>query len=166
MSMAQAIRRVIHDIEPSRSMYDISTLEEQIGASQTETKLRTFLLTAFAATALSLACMGLYATSSYLGRLRRRETGVRIAIGASRWNIAGSFLREAALTAAVGCAAGLAFGAMLSRMITGMLYGISPSDPVTYVRVLLLVGCVCLVSAATPAIRSALTDPVRALREQ
>jgi putative ABC transport system permease protein len=92
MAMAETIRRRIHELEPSRSVFAIMPLQQHLDGASTENRLRTTLLSLFAATAVSLACIGLYGTLSYLGRLPQREVGVRLALGAPRGQIVARFL--------------------------------------------------------------------------
>jgi len=166
MQMAEAVRRRIHEVEPARSVYAIMPLQEHLNDALSENRLRTMLLTLFAATAVSLACIGLYGTLSYLGRLRQREVGVRLALGAMRNQIVARFLLQGLRVAAVGCAAGLALGMGLSRFISSMLYGVSALDPVTYGGVVCLILVVAAGASLIPALRAARVEPVQVLREQ
>ncbi len=88
-------------------MYAFAPLQEHLDDASSENRLRTMLLTIFAATAILLACIGLYGTLSYLGRLRQREVGVRLALGAMRNQIVARFLMQGLRAAVIGCAAGL-----------------------------------------------------------
>ena len=131
-----------------------------------ENRLRTTLLSLFAATALALACIGLYGTLSYLTRLRQREVGVRLALGALRRQIVGRFLAQGLRVALIGCVAGLALGLTLSHLIAGMLYGVSALDPATYAGVVALILLVAAAASLIPALRAAHTDPVKVLRDE
>jgi putative ABC transport system permease protein len=166
MQMADAIRRRIHELEPARSVYAIMPLEQHLSDAFTENRLRTTLLTLFALTAVSLACIGLYGTLSYLGRLRQREVGVRLALGAPRQRILAGFLFQGLRVAALGCAAGLTLAVLLSRFLRGMLYGVSTLDPVTYAAVLALLLLVAALASLAPALRAAFLEPVTVLREE
>ena len=166
MTMAETIRQRIHEIEPSRSVYGFSTLREHLDDASSENRLRTILLTLFAATAASLACIGLYGTLSYLGRLRQREVGVRLALGALRSQIIARFLLQGQRIAAIGCIAGLALGFALARFLTDMLYGVSTLDPATYAGVTALVLCVASMASLAPALRAAWIEPVQVLRDE
>lgn len=166
MQMADAIRRRIHELEPARSVYAIMPLEQHLSDAFTENRLRTMLLTLFALTAVSLASIGLYGTLSYLGRLRQREVGVRLALGAPRQRILAGFLFQGLRVAVLGCAAGLALGVLLSRFLRGMLYGVSTLDPVTYAAVLALLLLVAALASLAPALRAAFVEPVTVLREE
>ena len=166
IAMADAIRRRIHELEPSRSVYAISTLQEHLDDSFRENRLRTLLLTIFAASAISLACIGLYGTLSYLGRLRQREVGVRLALGARPSRIVGRFLWQGLRVTALGCTAGLAIGFASSRILRGMLYGVTVADPLTYAGVTALVITIAALALLIPAIRAASVQPASVLREQ
>jgi len=166
MGMAETIRRRIHEIDANRSVYAFAPLEQHINDASLENRLRTTLLALFAATAVSLACIGLYGTLSYLGRLRQREVGVRLALGALRGQIVAHFLVQGLRVAAIGCVAGLALGAGLSHFLAGMLYGISALDPATYVSVVCLILLVAALASLVPAVRAARVDPVQVLREE
>ena len=165
MAMAETIRRRVHEIEPSRSVYAFSPLQDHLAEASSENRLRTMLLTLFAATAILLACIGLYGTLSYLGRLRQREVGVRLALGAMRNQIVARFLWQGLGVAAIGCAAGLALGIGLSHSISSMLYGVSALDPTTYGGVVCLILVVAACASLIPALRAARVEPVRVLRQ-
>ncbi len=166
VAMIQALRHKIFQIEPSRSVFDIAPLQQHLNDALLENELRTTLLAMFAGTAVSLACIGLYGTLSYLGRMRRREMGLRLAIGASRLQIAWRFLWQGLRVVGIGCFAGVVLGFMSRRLIAGMLYGVSAADPVTYGGIVLLVALVTLLASLAPALRVARINPVQVLREQ
>ena len=166
MAMAESVRRRIHELEPARSVYAFAPLQEHLDEASSETRLRTMFLTVFAATAILLACIGLYGTLSYLGRLRKREVGVRLALGAMRNQIVARFVFQGLRAAAVGCAAGLALGMGLSHFIGSMLYGVSALDPATYGGVVLLIFLVAICASLVPALRAARVEPVQVLREE
>jgi putative ABC transport system permease protein len=166
MALAQTIRAKLHQVEPARSLFALSPLEDHITDSLTENRLRTTVLTFFAGTAISLACLGLYGTLSYLGRMRRREMGLRLAIGATRPQIVATLVAQGLRIVAIGCLAGLAMGLAASHLLQGMLYSVTPTDPVTYAAIILLVVVVAVVASAGPALRAATTDPARVLREE
>jgi putative ABC transport system permease protein len=166
MALAQSIRKKLHEIEPGRSVYALMPLEQHLDEASAETRLRTWLLTLFAATAVTLACVGLYGTMSYLARLRRREVGVRLALGALRGQILVAFLGQGVRVAAIGCVTGVLLGLGLSRFLSGMLYGVTALDPLTYASVVGLVLLVAIMASLSPALRAAQIEPVRVLREE
>jgi putative ABC transport system permease protein len=166
MAMADAVRKRIHELEPARSVYAVMPLEQHLSDAFTEDRMRTMLLTVFAVTALALACIGLYGTLSYLGRLRQREVGVRLALGAMRGQIVGRFLLQGMRVAALGCAAGVAAAIAMSRFLRGMLYGVSVVDPATYAGVVGVILVVAVLASLAPALRAAWVEPVKVLREE
>lgn len=165
-SMAETIRRKIHEIEPRRSVYDLTPLDEHISDSYAENRLRTILLAFFAITAVSLACVGLYGTLSYLVSLRQREVGLRLALGALRTQIVRQFLTQGLTVSLLGCAAGLALTAIFGRLLSGMLFGVSAWDVVTLGGVVAIVLTVSILASLLPAIRAARLEPMQVLREQ
>lgn len=166
MTIAQAVRVKMKELEPLRAVYDIAPLEERIGDALTQNRLRTLLLTFFAMTALSLACVGLYGTLSYAVYLRRREVGLRLALGAARSDIVRQFLGQGLRVAGLACICGLVLSIASARVLASMLYGVSPSDPFTLSCVVAIVLVVAGVAAVVPATRAALVEPMRVLREE
>jgi predicted lysophospholipase L1 biosynthesis ABC-type transport system permease subunit len=166
MALAQTLRLKLHQVEPSRSVFGISPLQDHISDSLAENRLRTVVLTFFAGTAISLACLGLYGTLSYLGRMRRREMGLRLAIGATRSQIVAILLVQGLRIVGIGSIAGLAMGLAASHLIQGMLYAITPTDPETYAAIVLLIVVVATGACLGPAFRAATTDPAKVLREE
>jgi putative ABC transport system permease protein len=166
MSVAESVRGKIHEIEPMRSVFDISPLEEHLSDALAENRLRTILLGFFATTAVSLACVGLYGTLSYSVSVRQREVGLRLALGALRVQIVKQFLFQGLGVSLLGCAAGWILAAAFTRVLAGMLYGVSPTDVVTLVSVILLVMIVAAFASLFPAIRAARVEPMQVLREE
>jgi predicted permease len=166
MSMAETIRRRLRDIEPTRSAYDFAPLEQHFSDGISENRLRTILLSFFAATALSLACVGLYGTLSYSVNVRQREVGLRLALGALRGQIVKQFLWQGLGVCIAGCLVGWALAAASSRLLAGLLYGVSPTDGPTLFAVILLVLVVSFLSCLLPSLRASRVDPMQVLREE
>jgi ABC-type lipoprotein release transport system permease subunit len=165
-ALTETVRRKIREIEPLRSVYNITPLTDHISDAYAENRLRTVLLAFFAATAVSLASVGLYGTLSYLVSVRRREVGLRLALGALRSRIVRQFLAQGLRVSLIGCAAGLALAAVSVRLLAGMLYGISPSDPFTLGAVIATVLAVSALASLLPAVRAARLEPMRVLRDE
>ena len=165
-ALAQTVRLKMKELEPARAVYDIAPLEERIGDAFTQNRLRTVLLVLFALTALSLASVGLYGTLSYVVSLRRREIGLRLALGAARSDIIRQFLVQGLRVAGLACICGLVLSIAFTRALSGMLYGVSPSDPLTLSSVIAIVLAVAALAALVPATRAALVEPMRTLREE
>jgi len=166
MTMAETIRRQIHDFEPQRSVYNFAPLEQHFSDALAEGRLRTILLTFFAATALSLACIGLYGTLSYSVNIRRREVGLRLALGALRGQIVQQFLWQGLVVCLLGCVAGFALTAASSRVLAGLLYGVSPTDLPTLSAVIFLVLVVSGVASLLPSLRASRVEPMQFLRDE
>ena len=166
MAMAETLRRRIHEIERGRSVFDVMPLEQHLSDAFAENRMRTILLTFFAITAVSLASIGLYGMLSYFVTVRRRETGLRIALGALRGQILRRFLLQGLGISALGCFAGIVLAAASTRVLAGMLYGVSRSDPATWSGVVLLVMIVALVASLVPSIRAARVEPMEVLRDE
>lgn len=166
LAVAGAVRRKLQELEPLRSVYDIAPLGERIEGAFAENRLRATLLVLFAATALSLACVGVYGTLAYVVGLRRREVGLRMALGAHSGNIASQFLRQALGVVGLACLVGLALSFAFTRYLSGMLYGVSPTDPATLSGVVAIVTAIAALAALLPALRAARVDPMQVLREE
>ena len=133
MQLSEAIRQRIRAIEPNRAVYDVKRLSDYVSSTLTERRFQMILLSSFAAIALLLAAIGLYGVTSFLVSLRTREIGLRAALGATPSRIFAQILREGALITAAGIACGLVAALALTRSIATLLFGIAPTDPITFV---------------------------------
>ena len=165
-SVVAAVRAKAKELTPLRAVYDVAPLAERMGNEYAEDRLRTTALTLFAAVALSLATLGVYGTLSYVVSLRRREVGLRVALGAQQRQIVAGFLAKALRVVVVACVAGVALSLALSELLAGMLYGVSRVDPLSLGAVIALVATVATVAALVPALRAARVDPMNVLREE
>ncbi len=165
-AIAEAARAKIKQLEPLRAVYDVAPLAKRIGEQFAQDRLRTAALALFAGTALALACLGVYGTLSYVVSLRRREVGLRVALGARNRNIVAQFVAKALRVVTIACVAGLALSFVSARLLSGMLFGVSPSDPLTLAGVIGLVTVVAVLAALVPAMRAARVDPMQVLREE
>lgn len=166
MTMAETVRKQIHEIEPQRSVYDFAPLEQRFSDALAENRLRTILLSFFAATALSLACIGLYGTLSYSVNIRRREVGLRLALGALRGQIVKQFLSQGLTVCIAGCLAGFALATASTRLLADLLYGVSPTDVPTLLAVILLVLIASSAASLFPSLRASRVEPMDVLREE
>jgi putative ABC transport system permease protein len=165
LAAASAIRQRLKQLEPLRPVYDLAPLERRIGDAYAQGRMRTVLLTLFAATALGLVCAGVYGTLSYSVSLRRREVALHLALGALRRTVVQRLLRTTARVVGLGCVCGLAVELTLELRLSAMLYGVSPSDPATLSGVIAVVVIAAAVAALIPAARAAFAQPMRMLRE-
>jgi len=165
-AIAETVRRKIKELEPLRAVYDIAPLEERIGDAFAQNRMRMVLLVLFATTALSLACVGLYGTLSYVVSQRRREVGLRLALGAQRRDIIRQFLMKGLRVAGFACVCGLVLASAFTRVLSRMLYGVSPFDPTTLSAVTAIVLVVVMIASLLPAIRASRLDPTHLLRDE
>jgi putative ABC transport system permease protein len=164
-AMARTVRMKIKELDPLRAVYDVAPLDDRIGETFTQNRVRTMLLVIFAATALSLACVGIYGTLSYTVSLRRREIGLRLALGAVRSDIVRHFLMQGLRVVVLATACGLALSMASARVLSGLLYGVSPSDPLTLSGVIGIVLVFSALAAFVPALRASQVEPRQVLHE-
>ena len=161
--MASAIRRTVTEAEPRVLMIDFRPLRDLLGVALAQPRLNALLLAAFAGTALLLAIVGLYAITASAVRQRTHELGVRLAVGATAHDVLRLVMAEALSVVAAGLAVGIGVALFTSRLVRSMLYGVSPSDPMTLLSVCVVLLVAALVTAYFPARRAARLDAVRAL---
>jgi len=166
MAVVGSVRQRLKEVAPQRSVYDVQPLDERIGAEYSQERLRTALLVMFAGAALSLVCLGIYGTLSYIVSLRRREVGLRVALGALSSTIVAQFVTQALRVVGVACVVGLVLSLAFGRALSGLLFGVSPSDPLTLAGVVVLVVGVATLAAFLPSLRASRIDPIEALREE
>lgn len=165
-SVVAAVRAKAKELTPLRAVYDVAPLAERIGNEYSQDRLRTTALALFAAVALSLASLGVYGTLSYVVSLRRREVGLRVALGAPRRRIVAEFLAKALQVVGAAGVVGAMLSLIVAQGLAGMLYGVSPTDPFTLGAILIIVIGVAALAAALPAWRASRVDPMAVLREE
>jgi len=164
-SLTRAVEGVVRELNPTLPVSDVATLEDRLSSSVAQPRFHAVLLGLFALLALVLAAVGLYGVMVYLVTERRRELGVRMALGADRPGIVKMVLSQAFAMAAAGIVLGLAGAAGLSQLLESRLFGIQPLDPVTFAGIPLLLLAVVLLASLVPARRAVTVDPARVLRE-
>jgi ABC-type antimicrobial peptide transport system permease subunit len=137
-----------------------------MGDAYSQNRLRTWLLSLFAITALALVCAGVYGTLSYAVSLRRREVALRLALGALRRGLVQQLMATSMRVVCAGSVCGLVLALIFTRSLSTMLYGVTPADPATLTGVVVLVAIVAGIAALVPAARAAFMQPMRALREE
>jgi putative ABC transport system permease protein len=165
-SLIPLARREVDAMDPNVPVSDASTLESYVYDAMAQTRFMLALIGLFAAIALLLATLGLYGVISYSVRQRTREIGVRIAFGAGNADVLKLVIAQGLALAAIGVVLGLAASVPLSRAVRGFLVGVSPTDPVTYLGIPLLLLAVAGLASWVPARRAAALHPVEALREE
>jgi predicted permease len=162
---AAFLRQIAADIDP-RQLVTIQTSDEQLTRLTALPRFIAWLLTAFAALALLLAAAGLYSVASYLVMQRRRDIGVRMAIGASPREVARQFVSEAGRWILGGAVVGAVLGWMGTRTLQSQLYQVGAMDPWSWMGALFALAVVLMIAVFRPAYRAAHTDPVAALRAE
>jgi predicted permease len=160
----QSIRRKLLAGNRDMIVYDNEMEEEVVALSIASQRFSLMLLGAFAGLALLLASIGIYGVLSYLVGQRTQEIGVRMALGAQRLDVLRMVLGDGARMALVGAAIGLVAALALTRLMASMLFGVRPTDPVTFAAVVVLLSCITLSACYLPARRAAKVDPMVALR--
>ena len=164
-TLAPELRTVVRSVDPDLPTYQLRTVAESWADETSSSKLLSGMFAAFAIVAMLLAVGGLYGVMSYAVSQRTSEIAIRMALGASAGAVARSFVgRSLALTGA-GTALGVGGALALAQAMRSTLYGIGPSDPITYLGVITLTGVAALIAAWIPMRRAARVDPVQGLRQ-
>jgi len=159
-----AVRQVIREVNPGQLIYNTRTLDEMIGKTVAPRRFNMLLLAIFAFIALVMAATGIFGVMSFAVAQRTREIGIRLAMGAQRRDILRLVVGQGMLLALVGIGAGLTASVGLTRLISSLLFGVSASDPLTFLGVAALLVAVMLFACYLPARRAAKVDPMVALR--
>ncbi|HTO04956.1 MAG TPA: FtsX-like permease family protein, partial [Opitutus sp.] len=161
-----AMREKIRQIDPTITMLEARTLESAMDESFDTRRAVMLLMVAFAALALFLSALGIYGVLAYDVSQRTREIGVRGAIGATRGQIVQMVLKQGLWKSVIGLGVGLVAAWLLSRTMTSLLFEVTPSDPIVYVGVSVLLLLVAAIASYLPARRAARIDPMEALRAE
>ncbi len=164
--VAGAVRGALRGVDPTLPLYKVETMQGVIHTSLAGQRLNLWLLAIFAGIALVLSAAGLYGVISYLVAQRRREIGVRIALGAQRRDVIGLVMRQGTRLTALGVALGLAGALAFTRVLEKLLFGISARDPLTFGGIAALLAAVALTATWLPARRAARVDPILAIRNE
>ena len=160
LSAAAAVRA----IDPAQPVGEIRTMGQLLDGTLTSQRFGAMLLTGFAGIALLLAAMGIYSVLSYIVRGRSREIGIRSALGAGTADVLRLVLREGLAPTLIGIAAGIIAALAAARVIETLVFGVSPSDPLTLAAVAATLVLVALLASLVPALRALRLDPVKVLR--
>lgn len=160
------VRRVVASLDPEQPIANVQSMEALVDQSLQGRRLSVQLLTVFSALAAFLAALGIYGVISHMVAQRTRELGIRMALGAATTSVLMMVLRQGVTLAGIGVGIGLigAFG--LTRLISGQLYGVAPTDPVTFAVTAAVLVVVAVVASLLPAGRAAKVDPMVALRAE
>jgi putative ABC transport system permease protein len=165
-SIGAEVRRAMHEVAPQVPVYDMLTMTQRLATATAAARFRAGLLAAFALTALSLAAIGIYGVMSFAVTARTREIGVRMALGAEGGRVQRLVIGEGLALTCVGGAVGLAGALGATRLLRAFLFDLTPSDPITYGAIVVLLGAVALLATWIPARRASRVDPMDALRAE
>ncbi len=163
-AIPEEVREQVQAADPTLPVFGAQTLNATVSAALSERRLSMEMVGLFALTALLLAGLGIYGVISYMVSERTHEIGIRLALGAHRRNILHIIVRQGFGLALAGAALGLVCALIVSHLMAGLLYGVSPTDPLTFASVALLFIGVALLASYIPARRAVRVDPLVALR--
>jgi putative ABC transport system permease protein len=158
------VRAEVRVIDPDLPTYGIRTMEEVMAVSVGQQRFAMALLGVFAVIALALSAVGIYGVMSYSVSQRTHEIGIRMALGAEAGDVLKLVLRQGLMLTVTGMAIGLAATFAVTRFLRFLLFGISPTDPLTFAAITLVLGVVALLACYIPARRATKVDPMIALR--
>jgi predicted permease len=164
LSLASAARATVRELDPLLAITGIRSMTEMVDLSVAGPRFTMLLLGVFGGVALTLAAVGIYGIMSHAVKRRTREIGIRVALGARPADVLRLVVGQGMTLAGVGLAIGVAVALAATRLMTQMLYGISATDPVTFVGIVVLLAAVAFVASWVPARRAVSTDPTTALR--
>lgn len=163
-ALAGSIRADVQELEKDQPVYNVRTFDRVVARAVALRRFQMLVLTLFAVVGLALATIGVYSVVACSVRLRTREFGLRLALGAPRRDILMLAIRTGLVWAGVGVVAGCAVALVAGRLLSGMLFGITPADPVTFIAVVSFTAAVVLLGSGIAARRAAGVDPLVALR--
>jgi len=164
-SAIRAAEHAIGLLDRDQPVFNVRTMEERLSLSLAPERFHLILIGTFAAIAVVLAALGVYGVMCYLVAQRTREIGIRIALGARSWDVAGLVMKESALLAVAGLLAGLSGSWALTRYLRSLLHGVATGDTATFATMPVLLLVIAAGAALVPALRAARIDPVAAFRE-
>jgi ABC-type antimicrobial peptide transport system permease subunit len=166
MNFERAVRAAIKDIDPLQAIFHVQPMDDYVAAFLSGRSFTLTLISLFSALALLLAAVGIYGVISYTVGLRRREVGIRIALGAERFAILKMVLGDVLVLLAWGLAVGFLSALAVTRFLSHLLFEVHPNDVAISASVALVLACVALLAGYIPARRAATVDPTQALRSE
>jgi ABC-type antimicrobial peptide transport system permease subunit len=165
-SISSQVQQAVASMDPSLPVIKLQTMDDVFSESTARPRFLAQLLGGFALLALVLAAVGTYGILSYLVTERRREIGIRMALGANRGSVLGMVLGQGMLLAVAGVVIGVIGALVVNRVMTTLLFGVEPTDPITIAGVVGAIGSVALLACYLPARRATLVDPMLVLRDE
>ncbi len=164
--VAPAARAVFKQVAPDFALDNFQTMQESLAQNNFNDRLGLYVIGAFAGMAVLMVVAGLYGVLAQLVSYRRREIGVRLALGATRQSIVGMVLRQGSVLVIAGIGAGILLALAANKLVKGFLYGVKPLDAWTYFAVMMTLLLVGAIAAVIPARRAAAVEPIQALRDE
>jgi putative ABC transport system permease protein len=162
--MVSAVSNAVHEVDREIPLRDILGMDELVANSLSQQRFNMLLLGAFAGLALLLAAVGIYSVLSYSVRRSVREIGIRLALGARLADVLRIVVFEGMKPSLLGVAIGIAGALVLGRVLSSLIYGVRPTDLITFLVVATLLAAVALIASIIPAYRATRVDPMVALR--
>jgi putative ABC transport system permease protein len=166
LTLTEQVKRAVWKADPEQSVFDVQTMEQRVEKTIWQQRLSGLVLLLFAGLGLLLAAVGIYGVMSYTVSQRRREIGIRVALGAQRADVFRLVMGEGLKLSLTGAGLGLLSGLLLARAASHLFYGVSASDPLTFAGVALLLTSIALLACWFPARRAMKVDPMIALRSE
>jgi putative ABC transport system permease protein len=165
-SLAAAVRKRVLAVDPDQPVHDVMTMEERLDGSVAPRRFTLLLFAGFALLALLLAAAGVYGVISYLVTQRAHEVGIRMALGARGWDVLRLFVTQGMALGTCGVAIGLLAAFGLTRVMASLIFGVTATDPLTFVMVAVVMTSVTLAACWLPAWRATAVDPLVAVRRE
>ena len=163
-TLLRSIQREVRELDPSLTLTDVKTAQEVVREALWPSRMTAMLLLGFASVALILAVVGSYGMMAFATRMRTREIGLRMALGAERRRVLNLLLRRVGVVALTGSVIGLVLSVATGRLVANLLFGISPTDLGTFFVAALVICATLLLACLVPALRASSVMPARALR--
>ena len=164
--LVNAVRHEVHSISKTAPIFNVASLDQRLDASLAPRRFQSLLMTLLAAIALGLTTIGVYGLMHYSVTQRTHEIGIRMALGARATEVLRMVVRQGMTLVVIGLGAGTAGSLLVTRFLSRLLFGVTPTDPLTFTLVAAAVAAVALFACCIPAWRAARIDPLAALRNE
>jgi putative ABC transport system permease protein len=159
-----AVREQLNELDPALPLADVSLMDDVLERAQSRPRFLTLLLSLFSIAALAIATVGIYGVVSYSVARRTKEFGLRMVLGAQTGDVLGMVMKQGAGMVVIGLVAGLIVAFLLTRLMASLLFGVAPTDALTFASVTVVLALVALAACYIPARRATEVDPMQTLR--
>jgi len=163
-ALTASIKQQIWTLDKDLPVFDVLTMQDVLDDNLGQRRFDSFLMSIFGGLAVVLACVGIYGVLATTVVQQTRDIGVRMALGARRGDVLKMIMGQGLRWVAIGLGIGLLFGFLLTRMLASLLFGVGPTNPLTYIAVSAVMFAVAALACYLPAVRATRIDPMRALR--